>query len=109
MTIGKSHVALTTHVIKVIALTRQTFVSKAMFLLLNMLFRLVIAFLPRSKNLLTSWLQSPSEVILEPPKINPLPFSIVSPCIVSQHCFTITKMFHLANWDGKKEEEGVLP
>ena len=79
-----------------------------MFMLLNMLFRLVIDFLPRSKHLLTSWLQSPSAVILEPPKINPLPVSIVSPCIVSQHCLTITKIFYLANWDGKKEEEGVL-
>ena len=54
---------------KTIALTRQTFVGKAMSLLLNMLSRLVITFLPRSKYLLISWLQSPSAVILEPPKI----------------------------------------
>ena len=53
---------------KTIALTRQTFVGKVMFLLLNMLSRLVITFLPRSKRLLISWLQSPSAVILEPPK-----------------------------------------
>ena len=54
---------------KTIALTRQTFVSKVMSLLLNMLSRLVITFLPRSKRLLISWLQSPSAVILETPKI----------------------------------------
>ena len=54
---------------KTIALTRWTFVSKVMSLLFNMLSRLVIAFLPKSKRLLISWLQSPSVVILEPPKI----------------------------------------
>ena len=54
---------------KTIALTRRTFVGKMMSLLFNMLFRLVITFLPRSKHLLISWLQSPSAVILEPPKI----------------------------------------
>ena len=54
---------------KIIALTRQTFVGKVMSLLLNMLSRLVIAFLPRSKHLLISWLQSPSAVILELQKI----------------------------------------
>ena len=54
---------------KTIALTRQTFVDKAMSLLFNMLSRLVLTFLPRSKRLLISWLQSPSAVILEPPKI----------------------------------------
>ena len=53
---------------KTIALTRRTFVGKVMSLLLNMLPRLVITFLPRSKRLLISWLQSPSAVILEPPK-----------------------------------------
>ena len=53
---------------KTIALTRQTFVSKEMSLLSNMLSRLVIAFLPRSKRLLISWLQSPSAVIWEPKK-----------------------------------------
>ena len=54
---------------KTIALTRQTFVSQVMSLLFNMLSRLVIIFLPRSKRLLISWLQSPSAVILEPKKI----------------------------------------
>ena len=54
---------------KIIALTRRTFAGKVMSLLLNMLSRLVIPFLPRSRRLLTSWLQSPSAVILEPQKI----------------------------------------
>ena len=53
---------------KIMALTRQTFVGKVMVLLFNMLSRLVIVFLPRSKHLLISWLQSPSAVILEPKK-----------------------------------------
>ena len=53
---------------KTVALTRQTFVDKVMSVLFNMLSRLVIAFLPRSKRLLISWLQSPSAVILEPKK-----------------------------------------
>ena len=60
-----------------IALTRWTSVGKVMFLLFNMLSRLVIAFLPRSKRLLISWLQSPSAVILEPPKIKSVTVSIV--------------------------------
>ena len=58
---------------KTIALTRRTFVGKVMSLLLNMLSRLVITFLPRSKHLLISWMQSPSTVILEPPKIKSEP------------------------------------
>ena len=66
---------------KTIALTRQTFVGQVMSLLLNMLSRLVITFLPRSKCLLISWLQSPSAVILEPLKIKSLTVSIVSPSI----------------------------
>ena len=66
---------------KAIALTRWTFVGKVMSLLLNMLSRLVIAFLPRSKRLLISWLQSPSAVILEPRKIKSVTVSIVSPSI----------------------------
>ena len=66
---------------KTIALTRQTFVGKVMSLLLNMLSRLVITFLPRSKRLLISWLQSPSAVILEPPKIKSVTVSTVSPSI----------------------------
>ena len=64
-----------------IALTGRTFVGKVTSLLFNMLSRLVIAFLPRSQCLLISWLQSPSVVILEPPKIKPLTVSIVSPSI----------------------------
>ena len=64
---------------KTIALTGQTFVGKVISLLFNMLSRLVIAFLPRSKHLWISWLQSPSAVILEPPKIKSLTVSIVSP------------------------------
>ena len=64
---------------KTIALTRQTFVGKVMSLLFNMLSRLVITFLPRSKRLLISWLQSPSAVILEPPKIKSDTVSTVSP------------------------------
>ena len=59
----------------------MTFVGKVMSLLFNMLSRLVIAFLPRSKHLLVSWLQPPSAVILEPKKIKSLPVSIVSPSI----------------------------
>ena len=74
-----SHPYLTTG--KTIALTRQTFVGKVMFLLFNILSRLVIAFLPRSKCLLISWLQSPSAVILERKKIKSLTVSIVSPSI----------------------------
>ena len=63
---------------KTIALTRQTFVDKAISLLFNMLSRLIISFLPRSKRLLISWLQSPSTVILEPKKIKSATVSTVS-------------------------------
>ena len=66
---------------KTIALTRQTFVDKVMSLLFNMPSRWVITFLPRSKCLLISWLQSPSAVILEPPKIKSATVSTVSPSI----------------------------
>ena len=66
---------------KTIALTSWTFVGKGMSLLLNMLSRLVIAFLPRNKHLLISWLQSPSAVILEPPKIKSVTISTISPSI----------------------------
>ena len=66
---------------KTIALTRRTFVGKVISLLFNMLSRFVIAFLPRSKRLLISWLQSPSAVILEPPKTKSDTVSIVSPSI----------------------------
>ena len=66
---------------KTIALTRQTFVGKVMSLLFNMLSSLVITFLPMSKRLLISWLQSPSSVILEPRKIKSDTVSTVSPSI----------------------------
>ena len=66
---------------KTIALTKRTFVGKVMSLLLNMLSRSVITFLPRSKCLLISWLQSPSAVILEPKKIKSDTVSTVSPSI----------------------------
>src|SRR5574340_389894 len=78
-TVQLSHPYMTTG--KTIALTRQTFVGKAVSLLLNMLSRLVITFLPRSKHLLISWLQSPSAVILEPRKIKSDTVSTVSPSI----------------------------
>ena len=74
-----SHPYMTTG--KTIALTRQTFVGKGMSLLFNMLSRVVITFLPRSKCLLISWLQSPSAVILEPRKIKSDTASTVSPSI----------------------------
>ena len=66
---------------KTIVLTRQTFVGKVMSLLFNILSRLVIIFLPKSKRLLISWLQSPSAVILEPPKIKSATVTTVSPFI----------------------------
>ena len=66
---------------KTIALTRWTFVGKVMSLLFNMLSRFVIAFFPKSKHLLISWLQAPSAVILESKKIKSLTVSIVSPSI----------------------------
>ena len=66
---------------KTIALTRQTFVGKVMSLLFNTQSRFVIAFLPRSKRLLVSWLQSPSAVIWEPKKIKSVTVSIVFPSV----------------------------
>ena len=66
---------------KTIALTRWTFVGKVMSQFFNMLSRLVIDFLPRSRHLLISWLQSPSAVILEPPKVKSVTVSTVSPSI----------------------------
>ena len=66
---------------KTVALMGWTFVGKVMSLLFNMLSRLAIAFLPKSKCLLISWLQSPSAVILEPPKIKSATISTVSPSI----------------------------
>ena len=79
LTVQLSHPYMTTR--KTIALTRWTFVGKEMSLLLNMLSRWIITFLPRSKRLLISWLQSPSAVILEPPKIKSDTVSTVSPSI----------------------------
>ena len=78
-TVQLSHPYMTTG--KTITLTRQTFVGKVISLLLNMLSQLVITFLPRSKRLLISWLQSPSAVILGPPKIKSDTVSTVSPSI----------------------------
>ena len=74
-----SHPYMTTG--KTIALTRWTFVGKVMSLLFNKLSRFVITFLPKSQRLLTSWLQSPSAVILEPHKIKSATVSTVSPSI----------------------------
>ena len=81
-----SHPYMTTG--KTIALTRRTFVDKVMSLLFNMLPRLVITFLPRSKRLLISWLQSPSAVILETKKIKSATVSTVSPSI----CYEVMGM-----------------
>ena len=78
-TVQLSHPYMTTG--KTIALARQTFVGKVMSLLFNMLPRLVITFLTRSKRLLISWLQSPSTVILKPPKIKSVTVSTVSPSV----------------------------
>ena len=78
-TVQLSHPYMTTG--KTIALNRRTFVGKVIFLLLNMLSRLVITFLPRSKRFLISWLQSPSAVILEPRKIKSDTVSTMSPSL----------------------------
>ena len=98
-----SHPYMTTG--KTIVLTRWTFISKIVSLLFNMLSRLVIAFLLRSKCLLISWLQSPSAVILEPPKIKSLTVSTVSPSICHEmmlqvpwssffECWVLSQLFH---------------
>ena len=78
-TVQLSHPYMTTG--KIIALTRWNFVGKITSLLCNTLSRLVITFLPRSKSFLISWLQSPSSVILKPPKIKSITVSTVSPSI----------------------------
>ena len=78
-TVQLSHPYMTTG--KTIALTRRTFVGKVMSLLFNVLSRLAITFLSRSKHLLISWLQSPSAVILDPKKVKSVTVSIVSPSI----------------------------
>ena len=80
-----SHLYTTTG--KTIALTRQTFVGKVMSLLFNMLSRLVITFLPGSRHLLISWLQSPSAVILEPRKMK------------STTVFTVSHLLAMKSWD----------
>ena len=69
---------------KTVALTRRTFASKELSPLFNMLSKFVVAFLPRSKRLLISWLQSQSAVILEPKKIHSVTVSIVSPSIYNE-------------------------
>ena len=80
-----SHSHMTTG--KTIALTTWTFVGKIMSLFFNMLSRMVIVFIPRSKRLLISWLQSPSAVILEPKKIKSVTISTVSPSIPMSQLF----------------------
>ena len=98
-----SHPYMTTG--KTIALTRRTFVDKVMSLLFNMLSRLLITFLPRSKRLLISWLQSPSAVILEPRKIKSNTVYTVSPSICHEvmgpdamaffsECWALSQLFH---------------
>ncbi|CAN0409258.1 unnamed protein product [Rangifer tarandus platyrhynchus] len=84
---------------KTIALTRWTFVGKVISLLFNMLSRLVISFLPRSKRLLMSWLQSPSAVMLEPKEIKAVTVSIVSPSMNfrQNHKLTATILAHTAS------------
>ena len=95
-TVQLSHPYMTTG--KIIALTRWTFVGKIMFLLFNMLSRLIITFLPRSKHLLISWLQLSSAVILEPPKIKSVTVFTVSQSI----CHEVMRpdgCCHLHIWD----------
>ena len=98
-----SHPCMTTR--KTIALTRQNFAGKVMSLLFNMLSRLIITFLPSSKCLLISWLQSPSSVILEPPKIKSDTVSVVSPSICHEvmgpmpwsqfsECWALSQLFY---------------
>ena len=98
---------------KTIALTRRTFVDKVMSLLFNMLSRLVITFLPRSKSLLLSWLQSPSAVILEPRKIKS---ATVSPSICLQvlnsECtcpWVLTKVCTHACWLASSVSDSLRP
>ena len=91
-TVQLSHPYMTTG--KTVALTRQTFVGKVMSLLLNMLSRLVITFLPRSKHLLISWLQSPSAVILEPRKIQSDTVPTVSPSISHEVVGPVVRSWH---------------
>ena len=92
-----SHPYMTTG--KTIALTRWTFVGIVMSLLFNMLSRLFITFLPRSKLLLISWLQSQSAMILEPPKIKSVPVFIVFPSICHAVWITINCGKFLKRWE----------
>ena len=94
-TVQLSHPYMTTG--KTIASTRRTFVGKVMSLLFNMLSRLVITFLPRSKHLLISWLQSLSAVILEPPKIKSDTVSTVSSSICHEVIGTRCHDLHFLN------------
>ena len=117
-TVQLSHPYLTTG--KTVVLTRQTFVGKVMSLFFNMLSRLVITFLPRSKSLLISWLQSPSEVILEPKSIKVIIFrvknlsikKVLTPDGFTGEFYTafkeeITSILH--KLCQKTEEKGILP
>ena len=101
LTVQLSHPYMTTG--KTIALTRGTFFSKVMSLLLNMLSRLVITFLPRSQHLLISWLQSPSSVILEPQNIKSDTVSTVSPS--RSHYISVNKIFSLMMKKGFSKRE----
>ena len=95
-TVQLSHPYMTTG--KTIALTRQTLVGKVMSLLLNMLSRLIITFLPGSKRLLISWLQSPSAVILEPPKIKSDTVSTFSPSVSHEAETPVLWPPHAKSW-----------
>ena len=88
-----SHPHVTTE--KATALTKLTFVGKVMSLLFNMLSRLVITFLPRSRRLLISWLQSPSKVILEPKNVKSLTVSIISPPICHEAAMKLKDAYSL--------------
>ena len=105
-TVQLSHPYMTTG--KTIALTRWTIVGKVMSLLFNMLSRLVITFLPRSKHLLISWLQSPSTVILEPKKIKSDTVSTVSPSISLLLCNKMCNVIILDISKTGREEEILL-
>ena len=91
---------------KTIALTRRFFVGKVMSLLLNMLSRLVITVLPRSKPLLISWLQSPSAVILEPKKIKSDTVSTVSPSI-SHEVYSLLGCIKRGFWEKMGRQEDI--
>ena len=110
LTVQLSHPYMITG--KLIALTRWTFVGKVMSLLFNILSRLVITSLPRSKHLLISWLQSPSAVILEPPKIKSDMVSIVSSSISHEvmeldtmiffECWVLSQRFQSPLWPSSR-------